>query len=145
LINRDYVQTGKLKFIHRDFPLISHTFAPKAAEANRCADEQGKSEAMHDLLFNRQTALTATDLSAYAQTLGLDMTKFQACMDSGKYAGPVMQDKISGQQLGISSVPSFLIGVTDPNGKILSVKQLVVGAKTFDQIKPVLDNLLAGL
>src|SRR5262247_4360160 len=85
-IERDYVNTGRVRYVVRDFPIESiHKDALKAAEAAHCAGDQGQYWEMHDRLFNKQTALATEHLSAYAGALGLDVKGFQQCLDSNKY------------------------------------------------------------
>jgi protein-disulfide isomerase len=70
-LDREYIQTGKVKYVFRDFPLSSHKQAFKAAEAANCAGEQGKFWQMHARLFENQGALSVENLSRYAQSLDL--------------------------------------------------------------------------
>src|SRR4030095_13649300 len=86
-IDKEYIQTGKVKYVFRDLPLESiHKNAFKAAEAGQCAGEQKKYSEMHDRLFANPTALEPAMLTAHAEAIGIDSKKFQACLDSGKYA-----------------------------------------------------------
>jgi protein-disulfide isomerase len=92
-IERDYVNTGQVRYVVRDFPLESiHKDALKAAEAAHCAGEQGKYWPMHDQLFANQNALGRDDLSADAGALGLDVQGIRRCLDSDKYAAKIRQD-----------------------------------------------------
>src|SRR3989344_6120600 len=92
-IKQQYVDTGKVKFVYRDFPLESiHPTARKAAEASECADEQGKFWEYHDKIFEDQTALSLDSLKQWAKDLGLDANKFNTCLDSNKYADEVTKD-----------------------------------------------------
>ncbi|UCD02943.1 MAG: DsbA family protein, partial [Candidatus Aenigmatarchaeota archaeon] len=87
-IEENYIKTGKVKLIYRDFPLGFHANAQKAAEASECAGEQGKFWEYHDVLYDTR-ALSVSDLKQHAKDLGLDSTKFDSCLDSGKYAEEV--------------------------------------------------------
>src|SRR4030095_7827918 len=92
-IDRDYINTGRVRHVLRDFPLESiHKDAVKAAEAAHCAGDQGQYWQMHDRLFNSQNALGADHLASYAGALGLDIPNFKQCLDSNKYAGKLRQD-----------------------------------------------------
>ena len=76
----EYVKTGKVKYVLRDFPLEPiHPLAFKAAEAARCAGDQGKYWEMHGRLFSNQQALGPKDLPRHAEAVGLDVTRFQEC------------------------------------------------------------------
>lgn len=127
-IEEEYIETGKVKFVYRDFPLGFHQYAQKAAEAAECADEQGNYWDYHDKLFENQNALDTASLKQYAKDLGLDTAKFNDCLDSGKYASEVQKDFEDGQAAGVTGTPAFFI-----NG------QSVVGAQPFSAFKQVID------
>lgn len=92
------MDTGKIRYIFLDFPLGFHKQAFKAAEAGACAGDQGKFWEMHDMLFENQKAITPEDLVKYAEKLGLDMSKFKECLDSGKHADEIKKDMSEGQK-----------------------------------------------
>src|SRR3989344_4508365 len=95
-IKTNYIDTGKVKFVYRDFPLSSiHPMAEKGAEAAECANEQGKFWEYHDVLFDKQdewTTVGVTKLKDYAKELSLDTDKFNKCLDDAKYASEVSKD-----------------------------------------------------
>ncbi len=132
-MKKDYVETGKVKFIYRDFPLSSiHPDAEKAAEAAECAGEQGKYYAMHDTLFANQQALDVTSLKGYASALGLDTAKFNSCLDSGKMSSEVANDFQDGVTAGVQGTPTLFI-----NGKKL------VGAQPYNVVRAAIEAELA--
>ena len=132
-----------MKFLFFDFPLESiHKNALKAAEASRCAGEQGKYWEMHDQLFANSTALENVDLFRHATTLGLDPLKFQECMDSGKYANEIRKDLMEGQKAGVKGTPSFLIGISEREASKIKVLKLIRGAQPYPMFKEALDSLL---
>ncbi len=131
-IEKEYVATGKVKMVFRDFPLSFHENAQKAAEAAECAHEQGKFWEMHDKLYNNQQALAVSDLKKYAADLKLDTTKFNSCLDSSKYKQETQNDEADGQKYGVSGTPAFFI-----NGRKL------VGAQPFSAFKSIIDAELA--
>lgn len=133
-IKEQYIKTGKVQFVYRDFPISSiHSNAEKAAEAGECADEQGKFWEYHDLIFSRQDQMSVANYKRWAAELKLDTARFDSCLDSGKYADEVAKDFSDGQAAGVSGTPTFFI-----NG------QRVVGALPFEQFQRVLDAALAG-
>jgi protein-disulfide isomerase len=100
----------KVRLGYRDFPLGSiHPRAEAAAEASRCAGEQGRFWPYHDLLFEHQTKLDDASLQDYARQLGMDAPRFEHCLKSHKYRAAVQQDLEKGKQLGISGTPAFFI------------------------------------
>jgi len=142
-IDREYIQTGKARLVYRDFPLDTiHKDAQKAAEAAQCAGEQGKFWEMHDKLFENQKALGPNHLKRYAKEIGLPMTSFNECLDSGKYAKEVQKDLRDGQEAGVSGTPSFFIGFTGPDKTIQGFP--LRGAVPYSTFKQTLDRLLEG-
>jgi len=127
-IEEEYIKTGKVKLVYRDFPLSFHTNAQKAAEAAECAGEQGKYWEMHDLLFAQGVQGGVAGFKQYAKTLGLNTAKFDTCLDSGAMAGEVQQDMADGAAVGIQGTPGFIV-----NGKLVS------GAQPFAVFKQVID------
>ena len=109
-IKRDYVDTGKVRYVARDLPLPSHAFAVAAAVAVRCAGGQGKFWAFREALFARQSELGRPPYDALAAELALDVPRFQACRNDGAAEAAVRADAERARSLGITSTPSFLIG-----------------------------------
>lgn len=108
----------KLTVVFKDFPLPMHPNAEKAAEASRCAGDQGKYWEYHDVLFNSQE-IKPTELKEHAHALNLDMGQFDACLDKGTEAAAVQKDLDEAKTLGLTGTPSFFVnghffsGVTD--------------------------------
>ncbi len=142
-IEKDYISSGKLKYVVKDFPLESiHNNAFKAAEATRCAQEQGKYWEMHERLFTNQGALGPNDLPGHAEAVGLDVPKFQQCLDNDRYAAQIRKDMADGQQAGVTGTPAFFLGLTDPKGKIKTLR-VIKGAQAYPGFKDAIDSLLA--
>jgi len=116
-IKSQYIDTGKVKFVYRDFPLTSiHPMAQKAAEAAECADDQGKFWEYHDVIFERQNLLSITSLKQWAQELGLDTNEFNDCLDSGKHTNEVNKDAQDAQSAGGRGTPFFVVGNVPVSG-----------------------------
>jgi len=144
-IERDYVNTGRVRYVVRDFPIESiHKDALKAAEAAHCAGERGQYWQMHDRLFNSQNALAADHLAAYAGALGLDVQNFRQCLDSDKYSAKIRQDLVEAQKVGVQATPSFLLGVAEPGGSSVKVVKMIAGAHPYTVFKEAIDSLLSG-
>jgi len=111
-LRKKYVDTGKVRFVIRDFPLSIHPSAMRAAEATRCAGDQGKFWPMHDALFSGPPALEPKQLTQHAQDLKLDAERFRACLQSGKHKSDVQNDMEAASSLQIMGTPSFLVGKT---------------------------------
>jgi protein-disulfide isomerase len=129
-----YVDTGKVRYEFKDFPLSFHPNAQKAGEAGKCALAQGNEYfwELHDKMFQNQNALNVANFKAWAREIGLDGGEFDSCLDSGAMAQKVQADMAEGQQAGVRGTPGFLI-----NG------QLVSGAQPFAEFQKVIDAKLA--
>jgi protein-disulfide isomerase len=142
-LDKEYIQTGKVKYVFRDLPLESiHKNAFKAAEASHCAGEQNKYWEMHDRLFANQNSLEPAMLTAHAQAVGADTKKFQACLDSGKFAGDIRKDIAEANKYGITGTPTSVIGLTQPGDPKIKVLKVIRGAQNISAFKEALDSLL---
>lgn len=135
-IEKEYIATGKIRYILRDLPLSFHPNAQKAAETVKCAGAQGKYWEMHDIVFKNQDTWSnsteaTTVFNGYAGTIGLNTSKFSSCLTNGEQKTAVDQDAALAQKAGLGGTPSFVI-----NGKIL------VGAQPFEQFKTAIDAAL---
>ncbi|MFP2910045.1 DsbA family protein [Pyxidicoccus sp. 3LFB2] len=122
---------NKVKLAFKNQPLPFHANAKPAAAAALAANEQGKFWEMHDKLFANQRALDRASLEKYAEELGLNMGKFKAALDSGKYTAQIEADSAEGSRLGANGTPTFFI-----NGRTL------VGAQPFEAFKRIIDEEL---
>jgi protein-disulfide isomerase len=114
-IDERLIQTGRVRWRYRDFPLQQHPFARLAAHSAACADEQGKYWDQHQRIYEGQSEWSeARDagpvLRNYAKAAGLDLGRYDACMKAGKYAGRIQASYNEGVQVGVSSTPTLLIG-----------------------------------
>jgi protein-disulfide isomerase len=123
LIKEQFVDTGRVKYVFKDFPLTSlHPQAPQAHLAARCAGEQEGEEAtaqnpywaMHDLLYERQETWSGEAelneiLEQFARDLGLDVGAFSACLESDRWREAIAADLNEGAGLGVTGTPSFFI------------------------------------
>jgi protein-disulfide isomerase len=143
-LDREYIATGKARYVFRNFPLESiHPNAFRAAAASICAAEQGKYWEMHDRLFQNQTALAAGALAGHAVAIGADAAKFNACMGSERATPRIRQDQADAQKAGVGSTPSFLIGVTTAGDTKVRAVRMIRGAQPFATFKATIDQLLA--
>ena len=137
-IMTNYIDTGKVKYVLRDFPLSGiHPNAEIAAEAANCANDQEKYWEFHDLLFENQedwvSGNATVEFKKYISLLGLNEEQFDLCLESGKYVDEILKDMQDGFDAGVQGTPTFYI-----NG----VK--VVGAQVYSIFKQVIDEELEG-
>ena len=124
---------GKIRLVHKDFPLDSlHAEARQAAEAARCAFDQGRFWEYHDKSYENSPKASIVDLKGYAKQVGLNMKVFEQCLSNGKFRVAVQKDLVEGSQLGITGTPAFFI-----NGRELS------GAQPIEQFIHIIDEELA--
>lgn len=141
-LKKEYVEGGKLRYVFRDFPIDQlHPHARKAAEAARCAGEQGKYWEMHDVLFQNQEALEPQHLKIYAERLGLDGQAFHVCLEGGKYRTLVQQSYQEGLSAGVRGTPSFLLGKTRPDNTIEGV--IITGVRPLRDFRQEIERVLA--
>jgi protein-disulfide isomerase len=140
-LKKEYIETGKMRYVFRDFPLDSiHQQARKAAEAAHCAGEQGKYWEMHDKLFQNQQAHQSDHLKAYGERLNLDVKGFAECLGKGKYASKVQKNYDEGATAGVRGTPAFFIGKTRGDDTIEGL--LISGARSLNDFRREIDRLL---
>jgi protein-disulfide isomerase len=123
---------GKVRLVHKDLPLDAiHPQARQAAEAARCAGDQGKFWEYHDTLYANSPKAAVEELKAYAKQVGINVASFEQCFTSGKYKGLVQRDLSEGAQLGLTGTPTFFI-----NGREMS------GAQPVEAFTAVIDEEL---
>lgn len=135
-----YVDTGKVRFVARDFPLPKHGRARAAAVAAACARAQGRFWEMHDALLTDGGGLTAEDFDRLATRLGLDPDRFTACSADARQGERLDQQVAGARAFGVTGTPSFLVGAT--RGEVVQ-GQLLVGDETFADFEKVLARYLA--
>ena len=126
---------GRVKLAFRDFPMRAiHPRAETAAEASRCAEEQGKFWEYHDALFADQSKLDAAGLASTARSLGLDEKSFQSCQASGKFKAQIDTDLRDGSKAGVEGTPGFFV-----NGVFIN------GSQPQAEFEKIIDSALASM
>lgn len=134
VIREQLIAAGKLRWRYRDFPLPTHRYSRFAALVAQCAGEQGKFWEMHDQLFeHHQWAQTGNDPRSlfrdFARAVGLDLDKYDACVDGQRYAGRIEASVQEGEAVGVRGTPSFYV-----NGRPFE-------RSTSDDFKALVDSL----
>ena len=121
----------QVRFVWHDFPVTSPA-SPKAAEAGFCAHDQGEFWAYHDIVFDKAPTLGIENLIQYAGEIGLDSAQFAECLRSGRHAPSVEAELKAASNLGLFSVPSFIVN-----------DQRLIGPPSFEQLSATIDSILA--
>jgi protein-disulfide isomerase len=129
------IATGRVRWRYRDFPLTIHPQARLAAHAAACADDQGKFWEMHRFIYEAQNdwafkSDAVSQLRNLAKPLGIDMDKYDACMQGAIHAGRIQASFDEGMKLGVPSTPTFVIG-----GRLIS------GNLPYDALKHIVDSI----
>lgn len=138
IIHKEYIETGIAKMVFKDFPLNGPD-SLLAAEAAYCAEDQGKYWSYHNELYNnwageRTGWITDDSLNQFAITSGLNIEKFNSCLDEHKYRQRVLDLEQFGREVGIDATPSFLIFNDE---KIIKIR----GNQPIDVFRKVIDDL----
>jgi protein-disulfide isomerase len=138
IINDNFIKTGKVKLVFKDFPLNGPD-SLLAAEASYCAEDQEKYWQYHDELYKnwggeRTGWVTRESLDKFAVTIGLDLVEFNTCLDEQKYKNRVITLYEFGKEIGIDATPSFLVFNDQKIIKIRGNQPLEVFLKTFDEL-----------
>ena len=141
-LKKNYVDTGKLKIVLRDFS-IHPPQSDDAALAAQCALDQSKYWEYHNLLwvkYAKEDEFTRDNLKKYASEVGLNASSFNACLDSNKHRSEIDKDSQEGRDLGVSGTPTLFIGKSAADGKVTAIK--IVGAQPYDTFATAIDGLL---
>lgn len=144
LIEENYINTGLVNFVYRDFPIQSiHDNALPAALATECADDQGDFWPYHNMIFDNKSTwekINGVDLlkefEQYAVVLGLNTEEFNSCLESGKHLEEVKKDLQDGRDYGVTGTPGFFVG----NDELGYVE--LKGAQPFESFQRVIDGML---
>ena len=134
----EYIDTGKMRLVYRDFPRAPSGPSVETAMAARCAGEQGQYWAMHDRLFSSSDKFSTAQLQKQAEDLQLDARQFASCLEASRYTQDIFKDRKEAGQLGIRGTPHFILYVTDqPQEHIV-----IPGAFPYEVFKEEIDKLL---
>ena len=137
-LKKNYIDTGKVRFYSRDLPLDFHPNAMRAAQAARCANEQGQFWKLRDVMGANPNKLDMDSLLADAADLKMDVSAFRACVESEKYKNAVQTDVMEALKIGASGTPTFVIGKSTSDGVD---GELMVGAQPYSLFDQKLKEL----
>lgn len=136
-IEKNYIDTGKVKMIFKDFTIIGPD-SINAAHASHCANEQGKFWEYHDVLYNHWTGenngwASSENLLEFAKQIGLDEASFRECMLDDRYRSVIDQNNSDARTLGITGTPAFfVIGTDNTVTKISGAQPYEIFEKIFE-------------
>jgi protein-disulfide isomerase len=137
-----YIDTGKVRFVYRDYPRADQGVGVEAAVAARCAGAQGRYWPMHDRLFSGGGRLDSGSFKGYAKDIGLDQTAFVKCFDERQYLESIFQDRQEANRWGFHGTPGFILirTVGGPTEKEPAIA--IPGAFPFDEFAKEIDRML---
>lgn len=134
----EYIDTGKVRLVYRDFPRALSGPSVDTALAARCAGEQGQYWAMHDRLFSNSDKFSPDELHQQADALQLDVKKFTSCFEASRHTTDIFKDRIEGGELGVRGTPHFILYATSHPQEAVSIP----GALPYEVFKEEIDKLL---
>ena len=138
-LKKNYIDTGKVRFYSRDLPLDSmHPNAMRAAQAARCASEQGQYWTLRDIMGANPSKLDLDSLVSDAAGLKMDTGKFKSCVESEKYKQAVQTDVLDAMKIGADGTPTFVIGKSTADGVD---GEVMVGAMPYEVFDRKLKSL----
>jgi len=140
-LKKNFIDTGKVRFYSRDLPINSlHPNAFRAAQAARCAAEQGQFWTMRNLMGSNPDRLDLEHLTGFATDLKMDPLAFRNCVESEKYKSAVESDAAEAVRIGAQATPTFVIGKSTAEGVD---GELMVGALPYANFEQKLKQLEA--
>jgi protein-disulfide isomerase len=142
-IQRTYIDTNKIRYVFRDFPIDElHPESIRAHVASHCAAEQNKFWEMHDRLFSAPGSHKPEQLKERAREAGLNAAAFDACVAADKYSAAIRKSTAYAFTLGASGTPFFVVGKFDPSTNQLTPTQAIYGAYPFANFQQVIEGAL---
>ncbi len=140
LLFSEYIQTGKLRLIYRDFPRAVSGPSVDTAMAARCAGEQGQYWSMHDQLFSSRRKFNPDQLQQQAEDLRLNVRQFSECVQAERYMESIYRDRMEGGSMGVLGTPHFILYLT--HIAVAGPFFVIPGAFDFDTFKEQIEKLL---
>ncbi len=135
-----YIKTGKVRFVYRDFPRSPGGPALHSSQAARCAGQQDAYWPMHDRLFKSGGRFSPDELNGYAKELGLQPDTFEQCMEDNEFVSDIFKDRMEAGSLGIRGTPAFVLFPTHTPEDTSLI--LIPGAFPFETFQEQIEKLL---
>ena len=140
-----YVETGKVRFLYRDYPRADRGPGLDAAVAARCAGDQGRYWAMHDRLFAEGGRLDEAAFTRYAKAIGLSESDFGQCFRNGRHVEQIFQDRHEANEWGFRGTPGFVLMYTKKAPTDREPAVAIPGAFPFEVFAEEIDRMLASV
>ncbi|MGH7884524.1 MAG: DsbA family protein [Thermodesulfobacteriota bacterium] len=140
-IEEDYIKTGKLKYVFRDFPLGFHKKAVPAAIAANCAGDQDKYWLLNNFLFENPDKLETDQILEAVKNMDIDQTKFEACVKNNNHEEEIKKDMSEGTNYGVRGTPSVFLGKSGDGKEFTG--SYIRGFRPYEYYKAEIDKLLA--
>jgi len=139
----EYVDTGKIIYVVRSFPLVDlhGELATQSANAVLCVNELGGRDKFYEFYKQAFAKASVEELAQVAQSVGVDMNKYNTCMSENRYKDQIDQEIQDGTNAGIQGTPGFVIGVLDKDGNVEG--KMIAGAYPYESFKAIIDEMLA--
>jgi protein-disulfide isomerase len=138
-LKKNYIDTGKVRWVVLDMPLSFHKDAVFASQAAHCANEQDKFWEIRELFFQNQKKLLPEHIAQYAQQVGIQPEAFNQCLNSNRYQEAIKRDIAEAEKQRISGTPTFVVGKSKPD--VVSGKR-IVGAQHYNVFRAEIEALL---
>lgn len=138
-----YIDTGKVRFVYRDYPRADRGAGVEAAVAARCAGVQGRYWAMHDRLFGEGARLDAGSFKAFAKSIGLDLVSFSKCFDERHHLESIFADRQEANRWGFHGTPGFILMQTAAGPTEKDPAVAIPGAFPFEAFAEEIDRMLS--
>ena len=139
----EYVDTGKIIYVVKSFPLVSlhGELATQSANAVLCVNELGGRDKFYEFYKQAFAKASVDELAQVAQNVGVDMNKYNTCMSENRYKDQIDQELAEGGNAGVQGTPGFVIGVFDKDGNVEG--KMIAGAYPYESFKAIIDEMLA--
>ncbi|HKO30921.1 MAG TPA: thioredoxin domain-containing protein [Nitrospiraceae bacterium] len=138
-----YIETGKVRFVYRDYPRSDQGIGVEAAVAARCAGAQGRYWPMHDRLFSERGRLDSGSFKGYAKAIGLDQMAFAKCFDEREFLESIFRDRQEANRWGFHGTPGFILMRTAGGPTEKEPAVAIPGAVPFEDFAEEIDRMLA--
>jgi len=139
----EYVDTGKIIYVVKSFPLVSlhGELATQSANAVLCVNELGGRDKFYEFYKQAFAKASVDELAQVAQNVGVDMNKYNTCMSENRYKDQIDKELAEGGNAGVQGTPGFVIGVLDKDGNVEG--KMIAGAYPYESFKAIIDEMLA--